>query len=289
MEKGYAIITDSGCDLTEKIVEELQIDVVPMKLMLDGVDYRHYHDFRELSAKDFYSKLREGHIGQTSCVSVGDAMEAMRKNVKKGKDVLYLSFSSGMSGSYNAAMLAAQNVKEEYPRANIKVVDTKCGSIGLGMIVYIASMCRKRRYTFEQVCKHISESCLNICHCFMVDDLKFLHKTGRISTIGMIAGTAIGVRPIFALDDVGKIKLDTKVRGIKTAIRTMAEKVISNCTNTSQIFICHVDAEENANVLASQIQEKYPEMNITTCPCGPIIGNNTGPGTIAVVFYGDKR
>lgn len=285
----YAIITDSGCDLTEKIVKELQVDVVPMKLMLDGVDYRHYHDFRELSMKEFYSKLREGHIGQTSCVSVGDAMETMKTNVKQGKSVLYLSFSSGMSGSYNSAKLAAQYIKEEYPNAKIEVIDTKSGSVGLGMIVYIASMCRKKGYTFEQVCKHISENCLNICHCFMVDDLRFLHKTGRISTIGMIAGTAIGVRPIFALDGVGKIKLDTKVRGSKTAIRTMVDKVVSKCTNSSQMFICHVDAEEGAKSLEFQIKEQFPEANITICPCGPIIGNNTGPGTIAVVFYGDKR
>lgn len=88
------------------------MDVVPMKLMLDGVDYRHYHDFRELSMKEFYSKLREGHIGQTSCVSVGDAMETMKTNVQQGKSVLYLSFSSGMSGSYNSAKLAAQYIKE---------------------------------------------------------------------------------------------------------------------------------------------------------------------------------
>ena len=289
MSKGYAIITDSGCDLTKKIVEELQVEVVPMKLMLDGIDYRHYHDFRELSMETFYSKLREGHIGQTSCVSVGDAMEAIEANVKQGKAVLYLSFSSGMSGSYNAAVLAAQNVKTDYPNAKIEVIDTKSGAIGLGMIVYIASMCRKKGYTFEQVCKHISETCLHICHYFMVDDLKFLYKTGRISTIGMIAGTAIGVRPIFALNDEGKIKLDAKVRGSKMAIRNMVDRVATKCTNTSQMFICHVDAEESANTLASQIKEKYPETNITICPCGPIIGNNTGPGTVAVVFYGDKR
>ena len=289
MNNGYAIITDSCCDLTKEIVEELQVEVVPMKLMLDGVDYRHFHDFRELSMETFFSKLREGHIGQTSCASVGDIMEAMLKNIKNGLDVLYLSFSANMSGSYNAAVLARKNIMEEYPNANIQVIDTKSGSVGLGMLVFIASMCKKKGYSFEEVAKHISENCLNICHYFMVDDLKFLHKTGRISTIGMIAGTTIGVRPIFIIGDDGKIKLDAKVRGVKMAIRTMVDKVALKCTNSSQLFISHVDAEENANLLASQIKEKFPNANITICPCGPIIGNNTGPGTLAVVFYGNER
>ena len=289
MNKKYAIITDSGCDLTKELIEEMQVDVVPMKLLLDGVDYRHYHDFRELSMETFFSKLRAGHIGKTSCVSVGDAEETILKNVKEGLDVLYLSFSSGMSGSYSSAKLAADVVKEKYPDAKIEVIDTKSGSIGLGMIVHIAAELRKNGKSLEEVSKYISENCENICHYFMVDDIKFLHKTGRISTIKMIAGAAIGVRPIFALDSDGKIVLDAKVRGVKMAMRTMIDRVIAKCTDAKNMFICHVDAEENANLLASQVKENYPDTNIIISPCGPIICNNTGPGTIALIFYGNKR
>ena len=287
--KDYAIITDSGCDLSKEMVEELGVDVVPMKLLLDGVDYRHYHDFRELSMETFFSKLREGHIGQTSCVSTGDIMEAMIDKVKKGLDVLYLSFSSGMSGSYNSAVLAANNVKEEYPEANIEVIDTKAGSVGLGMLTYLASKRKALGESLSQVAKYVVDNCQNICHYFMVEDLKFIHKTGRISTIGMIAGTAIGVKPIFKLSEEGKVALDAKVRGTKSALRTMAEKVVSKCTDASKMFICHVDAKDNAESLASKIKETYPGADIEVGPCGPIIGNNTGPGAVAVIFYGDAR
>lgn len=287
--KDFAIITDSGCDLSKEMVEELGVDVVPMKLLLDGVDYRHYHDFRELSMETFFSKLREGHIGQTSCVSTGDIMEAMIEKVKKGLDVLYLSFSSGMSGSYNSALLAANNVKEEYPDANIKVIDTKAGSVGLGMLTYLASKRKALGETLSQVSQFVSDHCQNICHYFMVEDLKFIHKTGRISTLGMIAGTAIGVRPIFKLSEEGKVALDAKVRGAKVALRHLAERVTSKCSDASKMFICHVDAKDSAEALSAKIKETYPDADITIGPVGPIIGNNTGPGAVAVIFYGDER
>lgn len=287
--RDYTIITDSGCDLSKEMVEEHGIEVVPMKLMIDGVDYRHYHDCRELSMDDFYAKICAGHIGQTSCVSTGDAMETMRKVLEKGKDVLYLSFSSGMSGSYNSARLAGMTLKEEYPDAHIEVVDTLSGSVGLGMLTYLAVKRKALGETLASVANFVKTHCLNINHYFTVADLKYIHRTGRISSLKMIAGTIIGVRPIFKLDDDGKVALQCNARGKRGAIRTLMEQVKQKVSKQDLFFICHADAEEDANILSSQIKEEYPNAEIHVGPVGPILGNNTGPGALAVIFYGDAR
>lgn len=287
--RDYVIITDSGCDLSANMVKELGVDVLPMKLMIDGAEYNHYYDYRELSMEAFYDKVRSGCFGQTSCVSTGVIAEAMENYIKKGLDVLYISLSSGLSGSYASALVAADTVMEDYPDAVIKVIDTKAVSVGIGMLVYLAAKNKNAGMNLEDNAKYLHEHIGNICHYFMVDDLKYLQKSGRISTISAIAGTAVGVKPIFVMNDDGKIAVSAKVRGSKIAMKRMAEAVAEKCNDASTMFIVHMDNLDGATALSEKIKEKYPDTNIIVNNVGPIIGNHTGFGTLAVIFHGDCR
>ena len=286
--KDFVIITDSGCDLPLEMIETLDIKVVTMALTIAGKLYRHFHDCRELSMEDFYKLIREGHIGTTSCVSVGDASTEMKEWLDKGYDVLYLSFSSGMSGSYQSANIAAESLKEEYPDSKIIVVDTLSGSIGLGMLAYLAAK-YKNGHTIEETSEYICSICLNICHYFMVDDLKFIQKTGRVSAMSAIFGTALGIKPLFRLSDEGKVDLVDKIRGKKTGIRRLTTLATEDSTKSDIFFICHADAFESAEKLSNGIKEKYPDAQVVINQVGPILGNNTGPGALAVIFYGANR
>jgi DegV family protein with EDD domain len=287
--RDYVIITDSGCDLSADMVEALGVDVLPMRLLIDSNEYNHYHDYRELSMEAFYDKVRAGHFGQTSCVSTGVIAEAMENYIKKGMDVLYISLSSGLSGSYTSACLAADTVKEDYTDAVIHVVDTKAVSVGIGMLVYMAVQNKKAGMNIEDNAKYLNEHARNICHYFMVDDLKYLQKSGRISAISAIAGTAVGVKPIFIMNDEGKIAVTAKVRGSKIAMKRMAEAVVEKCNDASTMFIVHMDNLDGANALSDKIKEHYSNVNIVVNNIGPIIGNHTGFGTLAVIFHGDCR
>jgi DegV family protein with EDD domain len=287
--RDYVIITDSGCDLSADMVEALGVDVLPMKLMIDGNEYNHYHDYRELSMNAFYDKVRAGCFGQTSCVSTGVIAEAMENYIQKGMDILYISLSSGLSGSYASALVAADTVMDDYPDAVIKVIDTKSVSVGIGMLVYLAAKNKRAGMNIEDNAQYLNEHARNICHYFMVDDLKYLQKSGRISTISAIAGTAVGIKPIFIMNDEGKIAVTAKVRGTKIATKRLAEAVAEKCNDASDVFIVHMDNLDGATALSERIKEKYPDTNIIVNNVGPIIGNHTGFGTLAVIFHGDCR
>lgn len=287
--RDYTIVTDSGCDLSNEMVESLGIKVVPTGIFIDGVDYKHYSDYRELSMENFQAKIKAGHVGKTSCINMADAIKVMREIIEAGKDVLYISFSSGMSGSYQAACLAARDICEEYPDANVEVIDTFAGCVGLGMLTYLAAKRKQMGESMAQVAEYIKNIRLNINHFFMVEDLGYIQKTGRISTISAIMGTALGIRPIFKLDNDGKVALVEKIRGRKIGVKNLINKVKTRCSQSEVFFVAHMDAEDDANNVAAQIRAEHPDAEVIIRPVGPILGNNTGPGALAVIFYGEER
>lgn len=287
--RDYAILTDSGCDLTKDMVEEMDIGVAPMGLTLLDKAYRHYHDFRELSKEKFYSLIRSGNIGTTSGVNMQDVIDLMREKLQKGMDILYLSFSSGMSCSYQNACLAAEEMRDEFPDANIQVLDTKAGSVGLGMLAYLAAKKKAAGERLEQVVEYVMQQKDHICHYFMVEDLMYISKTGRISHLKATVGSMLGIKPIFILDDNGKVKDEIKVRGKKAGIKHILSKVQEKCTDASTFFICHADVENEANDLKAQVLKMYPTADVFVNCVGPILGNNTGPGALALIFCGSAR
>jgi DegV family protein with EDD domain len=287
--RDFVIVTDSGCDLAQNVVESLGVGIAPMGLNIDNKTYRHYHDFRELGKEEFYNKIRAGKIGTTAGVNIQDAMDAMREPLSKGMDVLYLSFSSGMSCSYQSAVNAANELKEEFSDANIRVIDTLSGCVGLGMMAYLAAKKKADGETMNQIADWAETHKQNICHYFMVDDLMYIQKTGRTSHLTAFVGTMLGIKPIFKLDENGKVKDDAKIRGKKAGVKHMLSRMQETCADQSLFFIAHADVDDEAEKLKNQILEIYPNTEVIVNCVGPILGNNVGPGALALIFYGKHR
>jgi DegV family protein with EDD domain len=287
--KDYAIITDSGCDLSQEMVENLGIGVAPMGFTLAEKAYRHFHDFREMSKEKFYSMIRKGETGKTNGANIQDIIDTMREKLKAGMDILFLSFSSGMSCSYQNACIAARELKEEYPDSDIQVVDTKTGSVGLGLLTFLAAQRKAAGEKMSELIGWIETHKLNIHHFFVVDDLGFIQRSGRTSHLAAFVGTILGVKPIFKLDQQGKVDSDAKVRGKKAAIKHMIDQAKKKCTDVKTFFICHGDVDDEAEDLKQKIHNEFPESEVVVNCVGPILGTNVGPGAIALIFYGDEQ
>ncbi|MDF2608633.1 MAG: DegV family protein [Lachnospiraceae bacterium] len=289
--KDYVIVTESTCDLPVQIVNELDIKVIPMNFELEGKSYTHYYDARELDIHDFYESLRKGEKSTTSLVNTEAFISFFEPIVKEGKDVLYLAFSSGLSGTYSASLIAIEELQESYQDTKIIAVDTKGASVGEGLMVYSAAMKKKAGYTLEELSEWIQQNVLNLCHWFTVDDLNHLRRGGRVSALSATLGTALNVKPILHVDDEGHLIPISKVRGRKKSLYELLDHMVETCTNPEDqvIFIGHGDALEDAKFLAGLIREKLNVKEIYISPIGPVIGTHSGPGTIALFFFGTKR
>ncbi|MBR0423122.1 MAG: DegV family protein [Clostridia bacterium] len=283
----YVLITDSTIDLPVKILETLNIEVIPMtfvmqeKVFVDG----------SMEAKDFYSNLRNKIVPTTSQISPSVYVEQFSKFAKEGKDILYVCFSSGLSGTYNSALIAAKDVMKAYPECKIVVVDSLCASIGEGVLVYEMALKKNNGATLEELADWAEKNKLNICHLFVVDDLKHLQRGGRISKSVALVGSMMNIKPVLIVDSFGKLKLVEKVRGKSKAADYMISQIEKHAKDVhlQTLYIVHGDCEEEAKDFANKIKEKLKVKNFVISNIGSMIGAHVGPGTLAVVFFGDKR
>lgn len=287
--RDFVIVTDSSCDLPVEIIDKYDIRVAPMGLFFDSKAYKHYHDFRELSANDFYNGMRSGAIGSTAGTNIQDAIDVMRPILDESKDIIYLSISSGLSCSYQNACLAADEMREEYPDAHIEVVDTKSVTLGVGIMAYVAAAARQHGDTMETVVEYLKSTCENVSHYFTVDDLAHLQRSGRISHLTSILGSVLGIKPIFAIGADGKVRNESKARGRKAGIKYIVDKSIEKCSDPSIFGICHADSPDDAAAIQERIKKVHPDAEFLISNIGPIIGVNTGVGTLAVVCIGKER
>ena len=295
MEEGtlnkFIILTDSSCDLPAAMADELGVEVLPLTVYIEKDTYRNYLDGREIGFHDFYQRLQTAKNVKTSAVNQAQFMELLEPMVAAGNDVLYLGFSSGLSGTYNAGALAAQELSDRYPQRKIYAVDTLCASLGQGLLVYLCCMKRREGATIEQVRDYAEETKLHLCHWFTVDDLMFLKRGGRVSAATAIVGSMLSIKPVMHVDDEGHlIKVDT-ARGRKASIRALVAEMDRRGIDlpNQHIFISHGDCEDDANYLAKLIREKYSVEEITINYVGPVIGAHSGPGTLALFFLGTSR
>lgn len=287
--RDFVIITDAGCDLSKEMVEALGVKVAPMSLTMENKLYKHYHDYRELSEADFYNKIRNGIVGTTAGTNIQDAMDVMQEVLSQNKDILYIPFSSALSCSYQSAFLAAEELREEYPEAMINVVDSLSASVGLGMLVYLAAKKQMEGCSLKEVTQFVEDSKTHIFHSFMVDDLMYLQKTGRISHLTAVAGTMLNIKPVFKIDDSGKVANDGKVRGKNAGVKHLLNRLSEKCNDANTVFIGHVDAAEDAENLKNKVLEIHPKANVIVNCLGPILGNSLGPNALVIIFYGDNR
>ena len=283
----YQIITDSCCDFTEAQYNQWNVVSVPLTVTYNNENHENFSD--EAAVKAFYDELRNGVTASTAAVNPDGWASAMEPALKEGKDVLVLAFSSGLSTTYQSAVIAGNELKETYPERNIIVIDTLCAALGQGLLVWHASRKQAAGMGIEEVAAWVEANKLNICHWVTVDDLSHLKRGGRISATTAIVGTMLNIKPIIYVDNEGHLINTAKVRGRKTAIEFLAKKFGETGTDKETVFIGHGDCAEDAAALEAILKEKYGVKNVITGFVGPVIGAHTGPGVLVVFYMGSTR
>ena len=286
----YVIFTDSTTDLTPELVAEMDVQVLPMRFMLDGKEYRNYPDNRELSPKEFYDKLRAGSMSTTSQINSVAFIEAFTPVLEAGKDILYVAFSSGLSGTYQSACLAAEDLREQFPKRTIECVDTLQASMGEGLVAYAAAMLKKDGMSLAELAAWLRENVQRFCAWFTVDDLMFLKRGGRLSGVAAVAGTLLGIKPVLHVDPDGHLIAMEKVRGRKASLDGLVRHFETSAENHADqtVFISHGDCLEDCQYVADKIKA-FGVKRICIGTIGPVIGAHSGPGTVALFFTGSPR
>ena len=284
----YQIITDSCCDFTADMYQQLSLSVQPLTITYNGETFP---DRNDDSLKEMYDGFRAGQSASTSAVNPDSWSGRMRSALERGEDALVLAFSSGLSTTYQSAVIAAEELKAEFPDRRILVSDTLCASLGQGLLVWYA--CRKRDSgaSMDEVYQWVEDNKLHLCHWFTVDDLMYLKRGGRISSATALVGTMLNVKPILHVDDEGHLVSVSKSRGRKASIQALAQKVseLGAGYDNSTMFISHGDCREDAEFLASILKEKYGVKDVYINYVGAVIGSHSGPGTLALFFLGSHR
>lgn len=285
----YIIMTDSTVDLPkEYLIEEMQVPYIPLSYIMDGVTYE---DMSGLSGKEFFDKIRAGSLPTTSQVNPEQAKKALEPYVKEEKDILFIGFSSALSGTFNSIRMAAEELMEEYPERKIITVDSLCACLGEGLLVYKAVQLKRAGKSLEEVAKWTEENKLHICHNVAIDDLNHLHRGGRVSKTAAIMGTMIQIKPIIHMNDNGELQVIGKQRGRKKALQHIVNMAVEQSKGWENdiIMITHGDCEEDAQYVAKLVREKMGIENILINCIGSVIGSHTGPGVVAVFCMGEKR
>lgn len=289
--RDFMILTDSCCDLTPELSEELGLTVIPLSLEMGGATYRNYLDGREIGFHDFYERIRAGETATTSAVSVGNFEEAMAKAAEADKDVLCLCFSSALSTTYQSAVIAAGEMAEAHPEAKFLMVDSLCASLGQGLFAYLCALEKAKGRTLEEVYDFAMETRGKVCHWFTVDDLNHLKRGGRISAATALFGTMLSIKPVMHVDDEGRLIPISKARGRKASLLALVDKMAETAIDPKNqtVFISHGDCLADAEFVADEVRRRFGTQDIRINYVGPVIGNHSGPGTLALFFLGSKR
>ena len=282
----FKIITDSCCDFTDAMYKQYDVTCVPLSVLYKGQVHENFTD--EASVKALYDGIRGGEMPTTSAANPEGWANAVRPVLDAGYDVLCICFSSGLSTTYQSAVIAAAELKEFYPDRKINVVDSLCAALGQGLLVYHACRHRDAGESLEAVTAWVEANKLNVCHWVTVDDLTHLKRGGRVSAATAVVGTLLNIKPIIIMNDEGKLESVSKARGRKAAMETLVKKA-GEAADMDTMFIAHGDCPEEAEALAAALRQRYGVKNIHIGYVGPVIGAHTGPGVLVVFFMGQKR
>lgn len=289
---GYQIVSDSSCNLPESMIDEFGIHIFPLTFMVDDVQYQSYLKGHKTNLKQFYTMMREGKVITTSLPNLIEAKKALEEILQAGDDVLYIGFSSGLSGTYEAISLMMQTLADEYPDRTLKAVDTLAASAGEGLLVWHAAQMKDNGATLDEVHGWLMDNRLHLAHWFTVDDLMFLFRGGRVSRTSAWAGTMLNIKPVMHVDDEGHLIPLEKVRGRKKSLNALVDHMAqtANAPVADQtVFITHGDCLEDAEYLAAQVRERFGVTDIMINYVDPVIGAHSGPGTMALFFLANER
>ncbi len=284
----YTILTDSGSDLPKELQESLGVRALPLSVHFRG---KTSPDSVDGQIHSFYESLRAGEVATTSALNPESWREAMEPELKAGKDLLVIAFSSGLSSTYQSALIAAQALADDYPDRKIRVVDSLCASLGQGLFVWYACKMRDQGLSLDALADWCLDNRLHLCHWFTVDDLMFLRRGGRISAATAVLGTMLSIKPILHVDDEGHLINVGKARGRKASIEALVTKMGERKASyeNATVFICHGDCLEDAQYLARRVKEAYGVKEVVIGYTGCVIGSHSGPGTLALFFLGNCR
>ena len=284
----YQIITDSCCDFTPAFYEKLNLRYVPLSVEFRG---QTTDDRNDDSLKELYDGLRAGEPAKTSAVNPTRWSEIMEPVLAAGQNILVLAFSSGLSTTYQSAVIAAQELGEKYPDRSIRVVDTLCASLGQGLLVWYACQKRDAGMSLDALAGWVEDNKLHLCHWFTVDDLMYLKRGGRINAATELVGTMRQIKPLLLVDDEGHLISMAKARGRKASIDALVRKAkeLGEGYDNSTMFISHGDCLEDAEYLAQQLKAQCGVKEVVIGYVGAVIGSHAGPGTLALFFLGSHR
>jgi len=287
----YVIFTDSCCDLPYSLEQEMQLVVQPLSVHADADTYKNYLDEREISYKEFYARLPKVKDIKTSAVNQNDFIEAMEPVLQSGRDLIYIGFSSGLSGTYSAGAMAAQELQEKYPERKVFAVDSLCASLGQGMLVYLAWQKKQQGATIEELRTYVEENKLHLCHWFTVNDLMHLKRGGRVSGATAVVGSMLNIKPVMHVDNEGHLIKVSTARGRKASIKALADEAEKRRIDLQNqtIFISHGDCLDEAKYLGDIMRTRFNVKDVLINYVGPVIGAHSGPGTIALFFLGSER
>lgn len=288
----FDIVTDSSCNLRDDMIQEFGLHILPLTFRSDGEEYQSYTEGEKSDLQRFYTMMREGKVFTTSLPNQQNAAKKLRALLESGRDILYIGFSSGLSGTYGAMSAILESLRPEFPDRKIMHTDTLAASMGEGLLVYKAACLARDGASMEDVHAWVEENKLKLAHWFTVDDLMYLFRGGRVSRSSAWAGSLLNIKPVLHVNDEGLLIPMEKVRGRKKSIMAMVDHMERSATqpiSDQTVFISHGDCDDDVEVLANEIRKRFGCTDIHVNYVDPVIGAHSGPGTLALFFMADKR
>lgn len=290
-QRQFDIITDSGCDMPKAYLEKHDIACVKLGFTMNNVNYEG-EEGETISEKEFYQKLRDGAMPTTYQVTSEAAQKYIRASLEKGRDVLVIAFSSGLSGTADSFAVAARELSKKYRDRKILVVDSLCASMGEGLLLDYIIRYADGGASIEDTARYAEDLKLDICHHFTVDNLFHLKRGGRVSSMTAIVGSILKIKPIMKVDDNGKLVSTGKAMGRKKSLKSLVDNLFESMETVNEnepIFISHGDCIEDVEYVIGLIKERLPKAKITVHYVGSVIGTHSGCGTLAIFNKGKQR
>ena len=287
----FSIITDTGCDMPAALAEKLGIKAVPLKVIIGGKSVDCSLSHLDIGNKSFYDLIRSGVDVKTASPSIDDYERYFRKELECGKDILYIGFSTGLSGAYNVSRIAAEELSEEYPERQILTLDSLSASMGQSLLLHYVVQKQREGATLQETYDYAESLRHHVCHWFTLDDLNHLKKGGRISAAKAIVGSVMNIKPVLKVTPEGKLEIAYKARGKKLAIAKLVEQMGEYFypDGNDIVFINHADCPEDADLLARSITKNYGITNFVISEIGPVLGAHSGPGALALYYLGKEK
>ena len=287
----FTIFTDACSNLPGAVLSQRQITPLPCTYTIDGRQITYLGDIEAFDAKEHYDLLRSGKLITTSLLNTQLFLDHFRPVLEQGQDVIYIGMSSGISGTYQASVMAAQELSQEFPDRTVRTVDSLGAGFGPGLLTILAADLRDEGKSAGETADFLDRNKMELCEFFTVDDLMFLKRTGRLSTTSALVGTMLGIKPILRGDEEGHIVVCHKCRGRKKAVDMLAKLYADRVVDPGlqRVAISQGDCEAEAKALADKILAIAPPKELILCPHEPMTGSHVGPGMLGIFFFGAGR